>query len=369
MRKKYLILSACLVTVLLQGGLAVNGGFESADGMGWTAWTSPWGGGFVFDLSNREEPYEGNGSLRMGTGSGSFGVYQEFCVEPGVEFALNWVWKGLAGGQNGWWEVLLIDGPYSYDAVDLAPDIHIVAKWDYGFGGTWPPPSPEWNEGDASLLPASEVVTVVLKCGANPGPVQAWFDGIEVFHDSPLLAINAVTPATGAPAGGGTVIVSGCNLPADAAITFGDRALVNAVRLDSCRIRGIVPPGEAGSVDVTLVSEKGTVMLVNGYTYEHEALETFIRGDTNSDVDVNLADAITLLGFLFADDFPPDCPDAADANDDGTLDLADAISILSYLFSDADDLPAPFPGCGPDGDPGDALEACVYPAGQCPSPL
>ncbi|MEM7164580.1 MAG: hypothetical protein AAF581_03910 [Planctomycetota bacterium] len=59
------------------------------------------------------------------------------------------------------------------------------------------------------------------------------------------------------------------------------------------------------------------------------------RGDCNSDGNMNLADAITLLNHLFpaTPPAPPlPCHDACDGNDDGQLDLADAIAMLTALF-------------------------------------
>jgi hypothetical protein len=56
-------------------------------------------------------------------------------------------------------------------------------------------------------------------------------------------------------------------------------------------------------------------------------------GDVNADKSLNIADAITLLGYLFAQKPAPACAKSADANDDNALNIADAISILGYLFS------------------------------------
>lgn len=75
---------------------------------------------------------------------------------------------------------------------------------------------------------------------------------------------------------------------------------------------------------------------------------TFIRGEVNADGGVDLADAISVLTFLFADGDAPACMDAADGNDDGGVDLADCIAILSHLFADSGPLAPPFPDCGPD---------------------
>lgn len=76
----------------------------------------------------------------------------------------------------------------------------------------------------------------------------------------------------------------------------------------------------------------------------------FVRGECNGDSLVNIADAITLLAFLFPTGSPPvlGCRDACDANDDAQLDIADAVALLASLFgSPATPLPPPT-ACGPD---------------------
>lgn len=91
----------------------------------------------------------------------------------------------------------------------------------------------------------------------------------------------------------------------------------------------------------------------------------FVRGECNGDTSFNIADAITLLGFLFPSGSPPSlgCRDACDANDDGGLDIADAVAMLGALFgSPATPLPPPAT-CGVDPAP-DALD-CLLVTG-CP---
>ena len=80
---------------------------------------------------------------------------------------------------------------------------------------------------------------------------------------------------------------------------------------------------------------------------------TFRRGDANGDAALDIADAIFLLAYLFAEGPWPGCLDSADANDEGTLDIADAITILGNLFSGTGSLPAPFETCGVDPTPDD----------------
>jgi len=95
-----------------------------------------------------------------------------------------------------------------------------------------------------------------------------------------------------------------------------------------------------------------------------------IRGDTNDDGGVDIADAITLLSSLFpgaGTPAPLGCGDAADANDDGGIDIADAIALLSSLFG-SPTVPLPIPnaatGCGGDATLGDPLDCAAY--GGCP---
>lgn len=75
----------------------------------------------------------------------------------------------------------------------------------------------------------------------------------------------------------------------------------------------------------------------------------FIRGDTNADGTVNVADAVTLLGRLFGGMNPlHPCEDASDVNDDDALDIADAVALLGALFGSLSAPPFPYPNCGED---------------------
>ncbi len=74
----------------------------------------------------------------------------------------------------------------------------------------------------------------------------------------------------------------------------------------------------------------------------------FVRGNMNGEEGVNIADPISLLGFLFIGGKAPACEDAADANDDGKLDLSDATYTLNYLFLGGPAPRPPFPQLGTD---------------------
>ena len=72
-----------------------------------------------------------------------------------------------------------------------------------------------------------------------------------------------------------------------------------------------------------------------------------MRGDVNADKDLDIADALYLLRFLFRDGRAPHCFDAADANDDGFLDIADAMYLLAFLFGDGPPPHHTGPRCDP----------------------
>ncbi|MFN0057226.1 MAG: hypothetical protein ACKVX7_02105 [Planctomycetota bacterium] len=82
----------------------------------------------------------------------------------------------------------------------------------------------------------------------------------------------------------------------------------------------------------------------------HSPLVAFRRGECNGDGGFNIADAVSLLNYLFVP--PPTvlaCADACDANDDGLVNIADAIATLQALFGTPSvPLPAPYGSCGTD---------------------
>ena len=118
-----------------------------------------------------------------------------------------------------------------------------------------------------------------------------------------------------------------------------------------------------GDLDVFVANRTGQANRVYLNEVSPICAETpFIRGDVNSDAVVDIGDAISTLGYLFAGG-SLSCDRAADSNDDGAIDVGDAIQTLDYLFSNTGDLPLPFPGCGTDPTE-DTLECETFTA--CP---
>ena len=112
---------------------------------------------------------------------------------------------------------------------------------------------------------------------------------------------------------------------------------------------GNLDPTDPATLDDVVDGSDGTNFLIKIYTAGGGPTEVkFTRGDANADGNLNIADAIFVLGYLFGGGPAPVCQDTGDANDDGNVNIADAISILGHLFGGAGDLPPPFGTCGTD---------------------
>lgn len=85
---------------------------------------------------------------------------------------------------------------------------------------------------------------------------------------------------------------------------------------------------------------------------------TFIRGDINDDSQVNIADAVAGLTYMFSNG-PASCIDAVDTNDDGSANVADGVYLLAFLFSAGPTPPPPFQNCGSDPT-GDSLDCDTF---------
>lgn len=98
----------------------------------------------------------------------------------------------------------------------------------------------------------------------------------------------------------------------------------------------------------TIVVVNGQSMDACGITGSLTVTETagFLRGDSNADGVVDLADPVMLLVRLFSGGSASTCVEADDVNDDGSVDLADPIALLHYVILGATPPSAPSPECG-----------------------
>tara|TARA_Y100000588_G_scaffold264083_1_gene278837 strand:- start:53 stop:556 length:504 start_codon:yes stop_codon:yes gene_type:complete len=85
-----------------------------------------------------------------------------------------------------------------------------------------------------------------------------------------------------------------------------------------------------------------------------------IRGDCDSNGEVNITDPICVLQYLFLDIPGQACFRSSDADGSGELNITDPIYLLNYLFSGGAPPLDPFPLCGPFPEaplPGDNCKA------------
>jgi hypothetical protein len=90
----------------------------------------------------------------------------------------------------------------------------------------------------------------------------------------------------------------------------------------------------------------------------------FIRGDCDSNGNVNISDAVCALGWLFQGEAEPECIAATNSDGMGGVDLTDPIYLLTYLFLGGSQPVEPFIGCGP-GTETDAQIGCWMPPAGC----
>lgn len=115
-----------------------------------------------------------------------------------------------------------------------------------------------------------------------------------------------------------------------------------------------VPPEENPRIlNLVTINNFGRRPALKGATVEIVSPEDpqavlFVRGDADASGDLALADAISVLNFLFLSGSAPRCLDAADFNDTGELDISSAVSLLFFLYLGGPPPAVPFPNAGLD---------------------
>ncbi len=213
-----------------------------------------------------------------------------------------------------------------YRATELLPDEiyhwRVVAR-----NSAFTVAGPEWTFRTAAPPPA---------CPEPPGGLSP--AGRALTGDQPTLRWNA-SPASDAYT---VLLSSSLDGPIDVSIATGLDATVH-------RLSEPLAPGAYRWQVVALRSECETI---DGGTrsavaeFVVAATAVFLRGDANSDADVNIADPIFTLNGLFGDGGPSRCREAEDANADAEVNIADPIYLLNRLFGSGAPPPPPFPACG-----------------------
>jgi IPT/TIG domain len=169
--------------------------------------------------------------------------------------------------------------------------------------------------------------------------------------------ITTIAPSAG-PAGTDFVI-SGKNLNRTGrSVKVCGKVAISTAAPDGVSLRVTAPACASGPADVQVCTNDGCTTKTGGFTYT-AAGTPFVRGDSNGDDHVDLADAVSIFNDLFLG-IPAraSCRDALDTDDTGDLDLTDGVAVLLYLFQSGNPPKPPFPDAGLDPTPTDGLPSC-----------
>ncbi len=131
------------------------------------------------------------------------------------------------------------------------------------------------------------------------------------------------------------------------------------LRADNATIDVTAPACVSGWALLEVITNDGSDSDVNGFNYLPDVTKTFIRGDANNDLNLDLADPIAIFGDLFlGNPSRADCRDQLDSDDTGVVDITDGIYLLNYLFLGGSQPRDPYPLSGLDPT-NDDLPACI----------
>jgi hypothetical protein len=157
-----------------------------------------------------------------------------------------------------------------------------------GGGGNESPSSqnPGWN---APIAFGPTLESTQWSFGSDyqgaPSPVSGW---AICAQQQPAPTVTGVSPAAGPVAGGTSVVITGTNLAGATAVTFGTAGPASGFTVDSANeIAATSPPGNAGSVDVTVSGAGGTSSTGSGGTFTYTATPTISVACTPDSVGVD----------------------------------------------------------------------------------
>ncbi|MBD3218911.1 MAG: hypothetical protein GF310_11590 [candidate division Zixibacteria bacterium] len=73
------------------------------------------------------------------------------------------------------------------------------------------------------------------------------------------------------------------------------------------------------------------------WTFTTVAGPSYICGDANNDANVNISDAVHIIGYVFVGGIPPIPYESGDCNCDGLCNVSDAVWIINYVFIGGND--------------------------------
>jgi hypothetical protein len=138
-----------------------------------------------------------------------------------------------------------------------------------------------------------------------------------------------------------------------AEVSYPDPVATDTCQIEEIQVVCAPPSGSRFALGTHTVTARALDAAGNEATCTFQVtvagLQAFIRGDSNLDSRVDIADPVATVSFLFLRTFALQCKDAADVNDDSLLDIADVVYELNYIFRGGPRPAEPFyPLCGTD---------------------
>ncbi len=69
------------------------------------------------------------------------------------------------------------------------------------------------------------------------------------------------------------------------------------------------------------------------------SLPSFLHGDSNGDLKIDVADVVFLINYLYKSGGSPNPLEAGDASCDGNVDVSDVVFLINYLYRAGDPPP------------------------------
>ena len=188
-----------------------------------------------------------------------------------------------------------------------------------------------------AIVTSDASLTVAVPAGNNAGPVDVRVTTIAGTSDASTTdddytylqgpTITGIDPASGAIAGGNTVDITGTGFTVDSIVTFGTLDLPDGdVAFNSdTGLSVLVPPGPAGTIDVTVTTDLGTS---NGASYTYVDIPTITSVEPNFGL---LAgnETVTITGSGFVPGLTVNFGPSAVAPDFITVDSDTQLTVLT----------------------------------------
>jgi hypothetical protein len=142
-------------------------------------------------------------------------------------------------------------------------------------------------------------------------------DGLEVvynaayMHTNLAISLKAARWLTVSPAGGAVEPYSSATITVD----FNAEDMESGTYTGEIQINCNDPVHPSAAIPVSL------------------EVSSFMCGDANGDGELNVADAVTIINYVFSGGPPPEPLQSGDVNGDGEVDVADAVYMVAYVFN------------------------------------